>query len=146
MTATRILTAALLVIGAAACAGNRPPPGGPGGDSSGLAIERFLRLSQEQRYVDMGWVFGTESGPVIDQWPRPEVEQRMYAIARVLAHDSFVLGQSRPVPGRIGRAEMFTVIIQARGSTFEVPFTVVRGPNGRWFVEQVDLQAVTSSF
>lgn len=146
MTANRLVTAALLLIGTAACAGNPRPAGGAGGDSAALAVERFLHLAQAQSYVEMGWVFGTESGPVIQQWPRPEVEQRMYAIARVLSHDSFVVGQSQAVPGRIGKAERFTVSLQARGKVYQVPFTAVRGPRSRWYVEQVDLQAVTGSF
>lgn len=146
MTRIRILTAALLLLATAACAGNPRPAGGTGGASATLAVERFLQLVDDESYVEMGWVFGTESGPVIEQWPRPEVEQRMYAIARVLAHDSYVLGPSQAVPGRIDRAERFMVTLQARGSVYEVPFIAVRGPRGRWYVERVDLQAVTGSF
>lgn len=141
--ALKPLTALLLVVAASACAGNRAPSGGPGAPSAAAAVEQFLQLAAEERYVDMGWVFGTDAGPVMRQWPRPEVEQRMYAIAKVLVHDSYVVGPSSAVPGRIGQAERFTVTLQTATRMVEVPFTVVRG-DGRWYVEQVDLQAVTS--
>jgi len=109
------------------------------------AAERFLRLAGERDYVEMGWVFGTAAGPVIEQWPRPEVEKRMYALASVLQHDSVVLGPERPVPGRIGSAVSVTAEILNRGRGYAVPMTLVRGPGDRWFVEQVDLQAVTNN-
>lgn len=127
------------------CAGRlNPPPEGPGAMAAPIAVERFLQLGAERAYIQMGWVFGTQSGPIIRQYPRPEVEQRMYAIASVLRHDSFVVGPGSPVPGRMGTAERFVVKLYSGASEFDVPFIVVRGPGNRWFVEQVDLEAVTS--
>ena len=122
-------------------AGSAETPGAP---VAAAAAERFLRLAGEREYVEMGWVFGTAEGPVLRQWPRAEVEKRMYALASVLQHDSFVLGREGPVPGRIGAAVRFPAEIMNQGRAFVVPITVVRGPGGRWFVEQVDLQAVTN--
>lgn len=142
----RLPLALLVALALAGCAGRLPAPeGSPGGPLAAAAAERFLQLAGERDYVQMGWVFGTADGPVIRQWPLPEVEKRMYAMASVLQHDSFVIGRESPVPGRIGQAVSFSAEILNRGRSFVVPITVVRGPGGRWFVEQVDLQAVTGN-
>lgn len=140
----RFFALAAAIALATGCAGRlSPPPEGPGGLSAAVAVERFLQLGADRDYVQMGWVFGTQNGPILREFPRPEVEQRMYAIASVLRHQSFVVGPGSPVPGRIGSAERFVVKVYEGASEFNVPFIVVRGPGNRWFVEQVDLQAVT---
>jgi hypothetical protein len=108
------------------------------------AVERFLQLAHDRQYAQMGWVFGTAQGAVIQSWPLAEVEQRMYALARLLEHDSFVVGPSAAVPGRIGAAERFQVQLRTDTRLYQVPFTVVRGPNQRWFVEQVAVEAITN--
>ena len=128
-----------------ACGGRVPPPeNGPGGPVASAAVERFLQLAGSKSYVQMGWVFGTAAGPVMRQWPLPEVEQRMYALATVLQHDSFVVGRESPVPGRAGAAVRFESQLLRQGRTFQVPVVAVRGPQGRWYVEQVDVQAITN--
>jgi hypothetical protein len=122
-----------------------PPVNGPGGQSGATAIDRFLQLSKQKNYLQMGWIFGTADGSVNERWPAPEVEKRMYALASVLDYDSYVVGTGDPVPGRVGGAERFTVRMRKGARNFEVPFTVVRGPGQRWFVEQVDVQAITGA-
>ena len=93
----------------------------------------------------MGWVFGTADGPVVKRDPPSDVERRMYALASVLEHSEFsVTGQS-PVPGRTGGAVLMPVRLVQRGRTYTVPFTAVRGPDGRWFVENVDVTAITAN-
>lgn len=142
----RIVLPVFLLVSLAACAaGTAVPSAGAGAPTAPGAVERFLQLAGERDYVEMGWVFGTESGgPIVRQWPRPEVERRMYAIASVLSHDSYVIGEGSPVPGRIGRAERFVVVIHSGQNVTDVPIIAVLGPGGRWFVEQVDLEAITN--
>lgn len=135
----------LLVLLLVACGGRIPPPqSGVGGPAAAAAVERFLQLAGEKDYVQMGWVFGTREGPVIRQWPQSEVEKRMYALASVLEHDSFVVGREGAVPGRMGEAVRFETQLLRQARTLSVPIVAVRGPDGRWFVEQVELQAVTN--
>lgn len=130
----------------AACAGNRGPSDGlPGAPAAPAAVERFLQLSSLQDYAGMGWIFGTAEGPTMERDPLPEVEQRMYALSRILAHDGFVVGSGTPVPGRTDEAILFDVIINRGLETFRVPFTAVLGPGRRWFVEQVGVEAITGS-
>lgn len=141
----RSILVPLVLLLLSACGGRVPAPeNGPGGPVASAAVERFLQLAAGKNYVQMGWVFGTDQGPVIRQWPLPEVEKRMYALASVLQHDSFVVGRDSPVPGRTGSAVRFTTQLITQGRTLAVPIIAVRGPQGRWYVEQVDLQSVTN--
>jgi hypothetical protein len=67
----------------------------------------------------------------------------MYALASLLDHDGFVVGSGSPVPGRSGDAMRFDVALRRGPQTVQVPFTVVRGPQARWFVEQLGVEALT---
>lgn len=127
--------------------GPRIPPAeqGPGAVAPEAAVERFLRLVGDKNYVQMGWVFGTDDGPLIRRDPPPEVERRMYALARVLEHTGFEVRSQSPVPGRSGNAVQLAVMLRQRARELEVPFTAVRGPDGRWFVEQIDIEKITAS-
>jgi hypothetical protein len=139
-----LLPLALVLL--AACGPSTPrPASSPGGASSAAAIDQFLQLAKQKNYLQMGWVFGTAEGAVNERWPAPEVERRMYALASVLDYDSYIVGTGNPVPGRVGGAERFTVRMRKGARNFEVPFTVVRGPGERWFVEQVDVESVTGA-
>lgn len=137
----RLLSVLLL----AACASGAPAPRStPGAPAPSAAVERFLRLAQERDYVEMGWLFGTAQGPVLRRDPATEVEKRMYALSTVLQNEGFTLRAEEPVPGRTGAAVRVTVQLQQGARRPVVPFVAVRGPDARWFVEQVGVEAVTS--
>lgn len=146
MAVRSLLMGALLVLGLAACAGRMPPPaGGPGAVSAVEAAERFMQLARESRYLEMGWIFGTSEGAIIQKYPASEVERRMYGIAEILKNDILVVGTGTPVPGRTGGAELFRMQLRRGNLRYEVPLTAVRGPGQRWFVEQVAVDAVTNA-
>lgn len=142
----RLLPLAVLLL-AASCASAPPPApqGAPGAPAPSAAVERFLRLSQDKDYVQMGWLFGTAEGPVMRRDPAPDVEKRMYALASVLANQGYTIRGEEPIPGRIGAAVRVNVQLQQGSRRPEVPFVAVRGPDARWFVEQVGVQAITST-
>lgn len=133
--------AAVLVMGCAS--GPRPPGGLAGAPAPVEAIGQFLEYAGDGDYVSMGWVFGTTDGPIARRDPLPEVEQRMYALANLLGHDSFAIAGGSPVPGRTGTALSYDVTLHRGNRTFQVPFTAVRGPADRWYVEQLNVEAVT---
>jgi hypothetical protein len=93
----------------------------------------------------MGWVFGTTEGAILERDPVSQVEQRMYALASLLDYDSFVVGEGAAVPGRTGDAIQFDVQVIRGGATLAIPFTAVRGPEGRWYVEQLAVESLTAS-
>ena len=134
------------MVALAACAGrSTAPTSGPGAPSAVGAVERFLQLARQKDYVQMGWIFGNAEGPVLARFPQSEIERRMYGLAEVVQADSFVVGPGSPVPGRIGRAESFRVRLRRGSLTKQVPMTTVLGPNGAWFVEVVDIEAITNA-
>jgi hypothetical protein len=103
-----------------------------------------MRHAAAKEYVQMGWIFGTAQGPLIRRDRPQEVERRMYALATVLEHSTFTAEGENPVPGRAGAAVQIPVRMVQRGRQYVVPFTAVRGPEGRWFVEQIGVEAVTA--
>ncbi len=135
---------ALAAVLGGCAAGVATPAGLPGAAAPPAAVERFLRLATESDYGAMGWVFGTADGPVIERDSPAAVERRMYALATLLGHERAVIGPGSPVPGRSGEAIGFDVELRrGSGSPRPVGFVVVRGPGGRWFVEQLDVVALT---
>jgi hypothetical protein len=141
----RAVLSVILAVMLAGCATRvSPPASGPGAPAAPAAIERFLQLAVERDYVQMGWIFGNAQGPIIRQHPVGEVEQRMYALAHVLQHDGYVLGNESPVPGRTGSAVRYRVSMTQGPRTIQVPITVARGPDSRWYVELIDVEAVTN--
>lgn len=115
---------------------------GAGGEAPATTVERFLRHAAQREYAQMGDVFGTAQGPISGRDPANEVERRMFAIAAVLENRGFSIRDTSPIPGR---PEAMTVMVRldSRAGSADVPFTVVRGPGDRWFVEIVDLERVT---
>jgi hypothetical protein len=141
----RVLPVVLLVLIASGCATRvAQPAGGPGAPLAPAAIERFLQLAADRDYVQMGWIFGNAQGAILRQHPVREVEQRMYALAHVLQHDGYVLGSESSVPGRLGSAVRYNVALTRATRTFQVPITVARAGDGRWYVELIDVEAVTN--
>ena len=137
----------VFLLASAACAGSaggRPGGPGPGGVSAAMApaaaVEQFMAFAAQQRYTEMGYVFGTARGPLAQQQAPERVGRRMQAIAHVLRHDTYSMTGVVPVPDRPD-ARQVTVQIRRGQRTRTVPFTVVQGPGGRWLVEVVDLEA-----
>lgn len=146
----RALSLAVLVI-LAGCVSQRVPAGstaapvgGPGAVAPAAAVERFLQLAQAKEYYQMGYLFGTAEGSVIGRDPDAQVERRMYGIGSVLRHDRYTLGGESPVPGSMGARVRVTAELHRGERSYAVPFVTVRGPSGRWFVEEVGLEAVTN--
>ncbi len=139
-----VLALALLLLAGCATGGPRGQST-PGAPAPAAAVERFLRLASAKSYGEMGWVFGTAQGPIIRRDPAGDVERRMYALASILEHESFSLHGEEPVAGRpAGAAVRMSARLTQRGRRTDVPFLAVRGPEGRWFVEEVGVEALTN--
>lgn len=146
MQSIRILPLALLALVLAACASSpRVPEAGPGAPAPSAAVERYLRLANERSYAEMAWVFGTREGPYARQVPPRDAELLMALHSCLLRHERSAIRDERPVPGTTGEAVNYSVLLTREGWEGSVPFRVVRGPEGRWFVEDVALQTLTSS-
>lgn len=146
------LAALVLALSAAACGGGgaarpsgAPAPGGVvAATQPAAAVEQFIGLAAQQRYTEMGYVFGTARGPLAEQQDPARVSRRMQALANVLRHDTFAMTGVVPVSGRPD-ARLVTVQLRHGRRTVDVPFTVVQGPGGRWLVEVVDIEAAMAT-
>jgi hypothetical protein len=134
-----------LLLALAACGANPRPASTPGGMAPADAVERFMRAAEQKQYNAMGWLFGTPRGSVMARDRQPQVEQRMYAIASILEHERFAIRDQSPVPGSATGEMGLTVQVTNHGRTIDVPFTTVRGSDGRWYVEKIQLEAVTAA-
>ena len=138
--------ALVISLAAAACGGGGARPaavptnGLVGAMQPAAAVEQFIGLAAQQRFTEMGYVFGTARGPLAEQQAPARVARRMQALANVLRHDTYAMSGVVPVSGRPDARLVMVQLRQGRRSV-DVPFTVVQGPGGRWLVEMVDIDA-----
>lgn len=157
------LPCVLLVL--AGCATTSSGGRGEAAVAPALSVERFLQAANQQDLDTMARIFGTHDGPVGDtgsslgcafkkmgSWiglsdaciSRMDVELRMNTIALILRHDDYQLGQDQTVPARQHPTTMVPVtLVQGQTRIQGIPFTVVRSGNGRWLIEQIDLERIT---
>lgn len=112
------------------------------GTSPLQSVERFLVAVNARKLDDMAMVFGTPDGPV--RGDRIEIEIRMDALATILAHDAYEIVSERQVPGRQHPTTRVGVTLTIDGTSYpDVSFVTVRTPQGRWMVQEIDLERVT---
>jgi hypothetical protein len=135
----------ILVLGAAAC--HTAPPvtsasgvdNSPGAKSSIAAVERFFAAVHAQDLQAMSQVWGTSKGPARDNMNRTEMEKREVILQCYFNYDSFrVLGESPTSEMR----RMVRIELERGGVTRTPVIYTVRGPGGRWYVENLDIAAV----
>ncbi|MEX2466792.1 MAG: hypothetical protein WD995_07770 [Gemmatimonadota bacterium] len=129
-----------------------------------LSVERFLQAANQRDFDAMSRLFGTAEGPFgetgstlgcafkkIGSWfggqecrTRQEVELRMDAIASILRHRDYVVTQQQMVAGRVHPTTRVLVDLMVDDDEVVrgVPFVVVHGSDGRWMVQEIDLQRV----
>lgn len=132
-----------------------------------LSVERFLQAANQRDHQAMGRLFGTRNGAAMEtggtfgcafkkigSWfggsscvKKRDVEIRMDAIASVLQHEDYRVVSEQRVAGR--QTPTTRVMVNVRTSrdvtVSNVPFVVVQTDEGRWLIEQVDLQRVMAA-
>jgi hypothetical protein len=132
-----------LMLVAAACRTAAPAAGAAGADAGGPdaagAVERFLTAARSGDIPAMGRLFGTSSGPIAGRDPADQVEKRMRALQCYLTHDG-----SRILGSQLGNgsSQVLTVELKQRELVRQTRFTVVPGPQRRWYVESFDINAL----
>jgi len=132
-----------------------------------LSVERFLQAANTRDLEAMAAIFGTSKGSINATRGNPvscafrkmgswiglgqrcitwqEVELRMDAIALILRHDDYQVLSESMVAGRDRPTRRVLVDIQRGANRYrEVPFVVVQTSGGRWLVEEIGLERVTS--
>ena len=110
--------------------------GGPGAASAGAALTAMMAAVKAEDIQAFAAVWGDQKGSVRDQWPRSELEMRAYITMKCLRHDKFtVLSDGNGIGGR----RVLNVQINYKDLAKVTNFTVVPGPQSRWYVEIFDM-------
>jgi len=137
----------VLLGGVVACGGHNPPQTSPtpsrsqglGAASPREAVDLFFASVRSQDLQAMSLVWGTVKGPARDNMERTELEKREILLQCYFTNDSYLItDETQPSEGR----RMFHVEL-TRGQVKRSPavFTV-RGPAGRWYVENLEIAVV----
>jgi len=112
--------------------------------SAESAVGQFLDAAKRSDYRLMSRLFGTRDGPAERQLGRVEVEQRMFVLASILAHDTYSLRPMGVAEGE-GKQRVLVEMVgtRSRTGTATVPF-ITAANGGRWFVEQIMTESLTS--
>jgi len=129
----RSITVLLFLV--AAC---RPIASGTvtGAASPERAVDAFISAAKAQDLQALGGIWGTAKGPARESMARAELEQRELILIRLLCQEESRVVSS--TPGTEGRRILKLDLTRA-GRTVPVTFTTIRGPEDRWYVEDVDV-------
>jgi hypothetical protein len=116
----------------------RPIPSGSvtGATSPERAVDAFIAAAKAQDLQALGGVWGTARGAARETMARDELEKRELILIRLLCQDRASVTGSTPGPD--GR-RLLTLDMSRGGRTVPVTFTAVRGPQERWYVEDVEV-------
>lgn len=136
---------ALLVVVAAGCSRN-PSMGSSmtGAISSRDAAINFVNAAKAQDLQAMGALWGTNKGAARDNMDRNVLESRL-----IILQPCYVTDRAQVLDEQIGTLPTErTVRLQlTRGMrTKTVQFKTVRGPSNRWYVEDVNYEALQADF
>lgn len=101
------------------------------------AVRAFLAAAKTQDLQAMSVVWGTPSGAVRDQMPRDEMEKRELIMMKCVQHDSYEIITDSPATTG---TRVLAVQLKRRDRTQATNFTVVAGPNNRWYVNKFNLE------
>ncbi|HVB30434.1 MAG TPA: hypothetical protein VNE60_02790 [Gemmatimonadaceae bacterium] len=141
-----------LIIGLALVAGcssggtmrGNPAPLVPSNDTGALnpdaAVNQFMAAVKAEDLQAMGAIWGTPDGPARDQMSQDVLQQRELIMLCYLKHDSYKILGDAP---SMDNTRALSVDVTRKERTHATTFTAVRGKNGRWYVEAVDIQPLT---
>jgi len=142
--------AAAIVISAAtltACSAKSVGPSGGayGASTSELAVRGFLDGANSDDYTQMSDLFGTDRGPAVKEFGGTDIERRMMFLAGILKHGGYELQQANLAQLGPDRVRWEARMTGTRKGTVVVPVVTVPDKSGRWFVESLNLDALTAS-
>jgi hypothetical protein len=113
----------------------------PSGTATGApdptgAVRGFMTAVQQQDLQAMGAFWGGPDGPARELWPQDELYKRELVIICYTRHDRYdVVGDAPAVSG--GRT--MAINLSYKGLSRATTAEVVRGPNSRWYVKDIDV-------
>jgi hypothetical protein len=121
------------------------PAGAPVGTVSGgatsprAAVAGFLTAARNEDLQAMALVWGTPAGPARNNIPREELEKRELIMMCFLRHDRYQLVSDAESTAGQRRIE---VELEQGMLIRRTALTVVPAPDGRWYVQSFDIEAV----
>lgn len=113
-------------------------PSTPGSVSGRAAIDAFLKAVNAQDLQAMSTQWGNAKGLARDQFKRDELEKRLIVMQCLMQHDSYRYPEDRARLVTGGRQE-YLVELKRGNIVSQTTFTTITGPQGRWYVEDVDV-------
>jgi hypothetical protein len=121
------------------------PAGAPFGSGSGgatsprAAVAGFLAAAQHEDLQAMALMWGTVAGPARNTIPRDELEKRELIMMCFLRHDRYQLVADA---GSTNGQRRIEVELEQGTLTRTTAFIVVPAPDGRWYVQSFDMEAL----
>ncbi len=142
-----VLAAAMVVATVSGCSTRTSTQGGAdhGASTSEMAVRGFLDGANADNYQQMSDLFGTDKGPAVDQFGVTDIEQRMIFLAGILKHESYDLQQANLAQLGPDRIRWEARMTGTRKGSVVVPVVTVPDRAGRWYVEILNLDALTAS-
>jgi hypothetical protein len=122
--------------------------GAVGGATPAEALTRFMAAAKAEDLQAVAAVWGDDQGLARDKLSRQELEMRTYIIVKCVRHDSYkVLSEGNAAGGRrVLNVQLTKAAGPPRGTLTPISnFTMARGPQGRWFVEIVEMQPLQNT-
>jgi hypothetical protein len=133
----------LLILCSACRSSGRSAGGAPltGAAAPRLAVEQLLAAIKATDLQAMSLIWGSKGGPARDLMPRTELEQREIIMQGCFDHDRYRILEE--TPGTDGQ-RVFRVEL-TKGTTVVTPrFYTVKGPSDRWYVQDLEMAAVSA--
>ena len=142
-----MLAAAIALVAGSACSTRSAGSADAqyGAPTSEMAVRGFLDGANAGNYQQMSDLFGTDDGPAIERFGVTDVEQRMIFISKLLRHASYDLSQANLAQLGPDRVRWEARMEGTRKGTVTVPVVTVPDRSGRWFVERLNLDALSAS-
>jgi len=109
-----------------------------------MAVRGFLDAANAEDFNRMIYLFGTEDGLAVDEFGIQDVEARMIFLSQLLKHDSYTLSQVNLAMLGPDRVRYEVRMSGTRKGSVIVPVIAVPDNSGRWYVERLNVDALTA--
>ena len=107
-----------------------------GADDPTSAVRGFMSAAKQADLNSLGALWGDKDGAARDKMPRDELEKRQLYIMRCLRHDNYEIAGDAPA---LGGSRAMVLIVNYGDLSRSADVQVVRGPQNRWYVQDVNV-------
>lgn len=115
-----------------------------GAATSEMAVRSFLDAANAEDFNRMMNLFGTADGLAVDEYGVQDVEARMIFLSQLLKHESYTLSQVNLAMLGPDRVRYEVQMSGTRKGSVVVPVIAVPDSSGRWYVERLNVDALTA--